>query len=216
MTDENHKLLVAMAKEIKTQDNACTHEPIYVVQRHRRTYGFDTAYGDDNVVYVTSDDYGEVSLEERREEYAAAMEDEDTDEEEKDIGIDTYEEWLKLYDKRHDDTDEEKRVRYASFVESCKEQHFEDWCDNNENYTKTAYQDHWENVQPFFTRKGAEEYLRSNKHNLRGIEEPRIFVESAYRNVEWIAIRKMLQTLALGEELIDEVIAEEQRAKENT
>jgi hypothetical protein len=207
--DELQKQLVAIAKEIHTQDNACTHEPIFMVQRHRRTYGFDASYSDDNTVYVTSDDYGEVSLEERKEEYAAAMEDEDTDDDEKDIGIETYEEWLKFYDKRHDDTDEEKRMRYASFVESCKEQHFEDWCDENENYTKTAYQDSWENVQPFFTRKGAEEYLRINGHNLEGKEKPRIYVESAYRNAEWIAIRKMLARLNLSEELVDEVIAEE-------
>jgi len=102
---------------------------------------------------------------------------------------------LKLYDMRHDDTDEKKRARYALFVESCKEQHFEDWCDENENYVKTAYQDTWENVQPFFTRKGAEEYLRINGHNLQGKEPPRIYVESAFRNAEWQMIRQKLMML---------------------
>jgi hypothetical protein len=51
--------------------------------------------------------------------------------------------------------------------------------------------DLWENVQPFFTQKGAEEYLRINGHNLR---EPRIYVESAFRNAEWQQLRAHLMT----------------------
>lgn len=62
--------------------------------------------------------------------------------------------------------------------------------------THTAYQDFWENVQPFFTRQGAEEYLCINGHNLQGERPPRIYIESAFRNAEWQAVRGVL--LALG------------------
>lgn len=51
-------------------------------------------------------------------------------------------------------------------------------------------------MQPFFTRAGAEHYLEINGHNLRGPEPLRIFVESAYRNAEWQAIRALLLALA--------------------
>lgn len=61
--------------------------------------------------------------------------------------------------------------------------------------THTAYQDTWDNVQPFFTRTGAEEYLRINGHNLRGKEEARIYVEYAFRNAEWQAVRKLLMAM---------------------
>lgn len=232
----NREALLAMAKEIQSQDNLATHEPIFMVQQHKRTYGFDPAYTDD-YVYVTSDDYGEVSLEERVEEYRAAMADEDTDEDKKDVGATPREEWLKnsyprtlkhkqfmaymqefhraridgsipkdaemktdaewskTYDPTAADTEEMREKLYAEHVVFCQKDHFKDWCDENDNYTKTAYQDTWENVQPFFTRAGAEEYLRINGHNLRGRsakEAPRIYVDSAFRNAEWQAIREML------------------------
>lgn len=235
MSEEIQQRLLKMAKEIVSQDNAFTHEPIFMVQRHRRTYGFDTAYTDD-YVYVTSDDYGEVSLEERRREYDEAMADEDTDADDKDVGVTPRDKWLessyphtikhmkymdymrafyagqadgtvlsyklknndewsKTYDPAEADTEELRDKLYAAHVERCKEDHFKDWCDENENYTKTAFQDTWENVQPFFTRAGAEEYLQRNGHNLRGREEPRIYVDSAFRNAEWQTIREMLIAL---------------------
>lgn len=207
----NAKLLREMARELLTQDNLASHAPIFMVQRHKRTYGFDPSYTD-NPVYVTSDDYNEVSLEERKEEYAAAMVDEDTDENKKLllVDIDTYDEWLKLYYRpKPDDTDELRRKMYDVFVERLKVEHFKNWCDENESYTKTAYQDTWENVQPFFTRKGAEEYLHANKHNLTDKEPPRVYVVSAYRNAEWQAIRQMLIDLNMTNVLLDEIKAAE-------
>ncbi|WP_394794846.1 hypothetical protein [Armatimonas sp.] len=45
--------------------------------------------------------------------------------------------------------------------------------------------DEW--VQPFFTEAGAESYISANRHNLR---KPFVFVESAYRNPEWTAMRE--------------------------
>lgn len=173
MTDELQKQLVAMAKEIHTQDNEITANPIFMVQRHRRTYGFDPAYSD-NPVWLENDDHVEIT---DFSEYQCPECD-------KALSRDEFED------------------EYCAACSRSLEQL---------HVTKTAYQDTWENVQPFFTRKGAEEYLRINGHNLDGKEKPRIYVESAYRNAEWIAIRKMLARLNLSEELVDEVIAEEKR-----
>ena len=50
----------------------------------------------------------------------------------------------------------------------------------------------WEVVQPFFTEKAAQRYIDSNKHNLNN---PRIYVISAYRNDEFQAIRNYLKDL---------------------
>ncbi len=47
-----------------------------------------------------------------------------------------------------------------------------------------------------FTRKGAEDYIAANGHNLR---KPYIFVESGYRNSEWISIREGLINAAKKE-----------------
>jgi len=44
-----------------------------------------------------------------------------------------------------------------------------------------GYVDYWEFVTGCFTRKGAEDYIAVNGHNLT---EPRIYVESLYRNRE--------------------------------
>lgn len=44
-------------------------------------------------------------------------------------------------------------------------------------------------VQPFFTRAGAERYIEENRRNLH---DPYVHVGTAYRNMEWNAIRDML------------------------
>lgn len=59
-------------------------------------------------------------------------------------------------------------------------------------YTKVYYQDLWENKMPFFTEKAAEQYIRINGHNMK---EPRIYVESGYRNAEWELIREYFLNL---------------------
>lgn len=64
-----------------------------------------------------------------------------------------------------------------------------------DGYHRTAFRDRWETVQPFFTEQGAKDYIAINGHNLR---EPRIYVDSAYRNAEWQAIRAFLMDLPEG------------------
>lgn len=69
-----------------------------------------------------------------------------------------------------------------------------------EFWEKIGYYDSWEYVQPFFTRKAAEKYIEANRHRLT---DPRVFVESLYRNPEMQAIRSAL----LEGRFIEEAIA---------
>jgi len=59
--------------------------------------------------------------------------------------------------------------------------------------TEIGYKDTWEFVTACFTRKGCEDYIATNGHNLR---EPRIYVESGHRNREWERLRDWLLGLA--------------------
>jgi len=61
----------------------------------------------------------------------------------------------------------------------------------------------------FFTRKGAEQYIERNKHNL---SEPSVFVESAYRNPEWRKIRTFLKLFAMQP---DDAKGKEEAPEEN-
>lgn len=58
--------------------------------------------------------------------------------------------------------------------------------DEIDDYVRTAYVDVWEMATVCFTRVAAEEYIAANGHNLTN---PRIYVESGYRNDEWEAVR---------------------------
>lgn len=62
-----------------------------------------------------------------------------------------------------------------------------------EGYSRTVWQEHWEWVQPFFTREAAELYLAQNAHNLKS---PRIYCHSGYRNREWQQVMAMLIQLS--------------------
>lgn len=56
-----------ISERLKTQDNACTAYPIYVVERRNRVYGFDTDYAEDIAWVNVADDYAETDPEEIRE-----------------------------------------------------------------------------------------------------------------------------------------------------
>jgi hypothetical protein len=61
-----------------------------------------------------------------------------------------------------------------------------------DDYHRTGYFDRYEFVQPFFTKAGAEAYIEANRHRLK---DPRIYVDSAYRNPEWQAVLRHLRAL---------------------
>lgn len=57
------------------------------------------------------------------------------------------------------------------------------------DYRRTAYQDRWVYVQACFTEVAAQAYIDANRHRLT---DPRIYVDSAYRNHEWNAVAEIL------------------------
>jgi hypothetical protein len=85
--------------------------------------------------------------------------------------------------------------------EEARENLEESWQTNGCTYIygchRVGYIDIWENIQPFFTRKGAEEYIRVNGHNLK--PETQIYVEAGWRNYEWAVVRALLSGDNRGE-----------------
>lgn len=63
-------------------------------------------------------------------------------------------------------------------------------------YHRVAYLDQWVFVQAFLSQQGADRYIEENRHNLT---DPRVYVESAYRNDEWQAVRRALLAVGDGE-----------------
>lgn len=61
---------------------------------------------------------------------------------------------------------------------------------------ETGYVDIHEFVQVFFSCEEANAYIKANRHNLT---DPRVYVDSAYRNYEWQAIRSVLLKIGGGE-----------------
>jgi len=75
------------------------------------------------------------------------------------------------------------------WVYAGEECEFEDLDDSEiEDAILVGFADTWEFVTACFTRKGCEDYIKANGHNLK---EPRIYVESAHRNREWIMLRAL-------------------------
>lgn len=62
--------------------------------------------------------------------------------------------------------------------------------EDDDNLTRTGYVDTWTFVTAFFTRAGAEHYIHTV--NYRHKRPLRVYVESAYNNPEWIAVREYL------------------------
>lgn len=61
-----------------------------------------------------------------------------------------------------------------------------------DGWSRVGYQDTWVHVQPFFSETAANAYIAANKHNLT---DPRVYVESGYRNYEWQALREVFLKL---------------------
>jgi len=80
---------------------------------------------------------------------------------------------------------------------------FKEWIDDDgcevdegENGAiEATFDKYWHTHQMFFSRKGAERYIEANKHNLN---DPHIYVDTAYRNSEWIAVRELLLSIDEG------------------
>lgn len=129
-----------IAELIRTQDNACTAEPIYTVQSRRRIYGMDGDYGEQYDWINEGQDYEAVT-----------------------------------------DPDEIKRL-----------EDLDDAGEETEGYSKVYYIDIWEHKTSCLTEKAARDYIERMGHHMT---DARVYVESGWRNKEWIAIREYLKTL---------------------
>lgn len=89
-------------------------------------------------------------------------------------------------DNAEADPDEHKRLEAA----------WQETGDEEQDWTRTAYQDTWEYVTACFTDGGCQEYIRVNKHNHRG--ELRIYAATSWRNAEFRAVRDLLVAIAGG------------------
>jgi hypothetical protein len=54
------KELLEIGKRLREQDNRCTADPIFQVRGKRRIYGIDPDYGEDNYVWINTDDCEEM------------------------------------------------------------------------------------------------------------------------------------------------------------
>lgn len=98
--------------------------------------------------------------------------------------------WVSNGDEPYEADTETAAKLDAAFKESCDItisllEEDEGWS----TWTRVGYRDHWEFVTACFTRRGCDEYLRINGHNLT---DPRIYVASGYRNAEWKTMREFL------------------------
>ena len=133
--------LTALSTELRTQDNAITADPLFVVFQEERIYGVSQDYQTNGYMWVGEDDSSVTA---------------DDDE-------------AKVLDKLLDD-------------------------DRELSIGGVTYQRVWYRIVPRFvtaclTRKGAENYISRNGHNLT---KPYIYVESLHRNEEMIALRNHL------------------------
>ena len=133
--------LEALRTELRTQDNAITADPLFVVFQEERVYGVSQDYQTNGYTWVGVDDSSVTA---------------DDDE-------------AKVLDKLLDDGRELSIGR-------------------------VTFDRVWYRIVPRFvtaclTRKGAEDHIARNGHNLT---KPYIYVESMYRNEEMLALRNHL------------------------
>jgi hypothetical protein len=69
-------------------------------------------------------------------------------------------------------------------------QYQKDGEDEPEGYRRVGYAERWDYVQPFFTEAAADHFIATMAHRFRG--PLRTYVDCAYRNWEWQAVRNHL------------------------
>ena len=136
--DGSYDLIRQMSENLKTQDNAGTADPIFVVYERLMIVGLEDGY-QESWSWITDDDG-------------------DTTEADDDL--------VPILTKLHDDC--EPLVIGSRTYRKIGIKYVDKFC------------------AAFLTRKGAENYLAINKHNLTA---PFIYVESMFRNAEMIAVR---------------------------
>ncbi|MBC6988984.1 hypothetical protein [Hymenobacter sp. BT491] len=64
-----------------------------------------------------------------------------------------------------------------------------DGTDETANYRRVGYAERDEHIQSFFTEEAAREFMKRNEHRYGPMH---LYVDSAYRNHEWQAVREHL------------------------
>lgn len=77
----------------------------------------------------------------------------------------------------------------ADTATKLEAQYRQDLNDSPEGYRRVGYHEQWQLVTCCFTQAAADLYITQNAHRFR---ELRVYVDSGYRNHEWIAVRDML------------------------
>lgn len=153
------------------QNDHCTADPIFVVQQRKRIYGIEMDY-DPQIVWLHGDEYTELGPEQSAiaEEYFGEC--------------------------GRGPAFIADGVAYGALHEADPNAAMDavEAPDYVSNLRRLGYIDIWEFVQPFFTRQGAEAYIKSQAHRLT---DPRVYVASAYRNPEWQGVREWLKADAL-------------------
>lgn len=144
----------------------CTADPVFVVQERKRVYGIDTEY-DPLIEWQHGDEY--TALDEAQ---------------------------AKLAEDFFQETGWEPKfiaagVAFGNYIDPEPARDTDDYVSD---LKRVGYVEYWEFVQPFFTEASAEHFIATNSHNYsKGL---RVYVDSAYRNWEWQAIRAYLGGLA--------------------
>jgi hypothetical protein len=73
------------------------------------------------------------------------------------------------------------------------EAEYEETGEEPDQWTRSGAKDTWEFVTVCFTEAAAKAFIKANAHRLK---EPRVYVDSAYRNEEMNAVRKLLMRFA--------------------
>jgi hypothetical protein len=150
----NHRIQ-NISKNLKTQDNRCTGDPIFIVEKLVRDYGYTSDYSEKYVWFDNENPECEIS----------------------DV------EAIKILNQIEDlFFDWDNKPETITIDEQILEY-------DSRRFQRIYYQDRWEFVQPFFTKVGAENYLKVDGHNLG---ETRIYVMSGYRNFEMQDVRRLL------------------------
>lgn len=149
-----------LKKELETQDNRATAEPMFVVFS-KREYPTTSDYSYDRSYYLEHSDHDEVG--ETKEEVL---------------------EYLK--EQYEDDEDYIREQKAIKELEDASEYDFDDLLFEKFEIQQVYVFEVPQFEQAFFTEKAAKRYLEINGHNLT---KPFLYVTSMYRNEEMQEIR---------------------------
>ncbi len=163
VTDEQYEFLMNLSKEINTQDNRITADPIFCVY-HKVMTPMPEGCGEEGWINEEGDLLTEEDIKEIVDEY--------NEEHKNDMSNKDYE--FQDHLKSEEEILEELEYRKVNY----------------------EFQDTPVSGQPYFSEKAAQNHIDCNHYHYH---KPFTYVESAWRNDEWITIRKIIMDLTQKE-----------------